>query len=164
MSRDEMHAQAQARRDEALSAGAAGRLAEKLKPLPFPAERQAALRGRMMSRIAGETRTGISTLRANEGAWKTCLPGIETRTLHEAGGARTWLIRMAAGSRLPEHVHDEDEESLVLEGSCTLDGQLMQRGDFQLARRGSRHGEVYTEAGCVLLIRSTATNPPAARA
>jgi hypothetical protein len=42
----------------------------------------------------------------------------------------------------------------VLEGDVWLDDTRYGPGDYQLARRGTRHGRVRSDGGCVLFVRS----------
>lgn len=117
----------------------------------LPASRQAVLKARVLDRVRAPT---FSTLKAADRHWEPFAPGVARVVLHEAGGVQSWLARLEAGARFPAHGHSGDEESLVLEGSCQVDALVLHAGDYHLARAGTRHGEVYSAAGCVLLIRS----------
>jgi len=111
-----------------------------------------------MSRVAEQEASagdaGITTFRASERQWLKHCPGVDKLLLFDDGRSRSWLTRLAAGSRLPAHVHVGDEESLVLEGSCYLGDVFLTQGDYMVARTGSRHGEVYSPEGCLLFVRS----------
>lgn len=67
----------------------------------------------------------------------------------------TALIRMAAGSSYPSHVHDGPEECLVLEGELEVGDTILHAGDYQRAPQGSRHGVQSTKSGCLLLVTSS---------
>ncbi len=128
-------------------------------PQSMPPARQAKLKQRILSTVAAPAASGDSqfcTVRAGGGTWVPIADRVDMQVLHDDGVRQSWLIRMQADTRLPAHTHDGDEESLVLEGSCYLGDTFMQRGDYQLARSGSRHGEVFSEHGCLLFIRSAA--------
>ena len=88
-----------------------------------------------------------------EGEWVPLLRGVELKLLRQDGGQRSYLLRMAAGSRIPPHEHALDEESLVLEGDVTINEVLCRSGDYHFAPRGKPHGWLTSEAGCVLFVR-----------
>lgn len=128
------------------------RLLDALAPASGPS---AALKARVMQRIAaGPSDSAITTVRAGEGEWLPLIPGVAAKVLHDDGSVRTWLARLEAGARVPPHVHDGDEEILLLEGTCVAGGVPMQQGDFQFSPSGSHHGEMTTASGCMLLLRS----------
>ena len=133
------------------------RLLDALAPADGPS---AALKARVMQRIVAEgSANGITTVRAGEGEWLPFIPGVAAKVLHDDGRVRTWLARLEAGARVPPHMHDGDEEILMLEGACIVEGIAMQAGDYQFSPSGSAHGEMSTAAGCMLLLR---TKSPAA--
>lgn len=116
----------------------------------------AALKARVMQRIAAEeSGSGITTVRAGEGEWLPFIPGVAAKVLHDDGRVRTWLARLEASARVPSHVHAGDEEVLLLEGACIAGGVPMQAGDFQFSPAGTRHGEMTTSEGCLLLLRTS---------
>jgi len=124
-------------------------------PAELSAKREAALKKRVLAAIAADPQESpVHTVRAGAGAWATIAPDVQLQVLHDDGNAQSWLIRMKPGSRLPAHHHPGDEECLVLKGSCYLGDCLLQEGDYQLAREGSRHGAIRSEEGCLLFIRS----------
>lgn len=89
---------------------------------------------------------------------KTSIEGIEARRLFvDVENDRvTMLVRMAAGTAYPPHVHGGPEECLVLQGDLTVRGELaMKAGDFLRAEAGSEHTWQETEGGCLLLITSS---------
>ncbi len=96
--------------------------------------------------------------RADDSAWEpTAHPGVETRRLFVDAAARraTMLIRMAAGTSYPAHVHGGIEECFVLEGEIHVGDTTMHAGDFQRCETASRHGIQSTRTGCTLLIVSS---------
>jgi ChrR Cupin-like domain len=118
------------------------------------------LRSRLMERIGagavpakGKKRPTIGTIvRPEDTAWESPMPGVEMRPLL---GKQTMLIRMAPGSYLPEHDHTHGEQCLVLEGSIRSGNAEARAGDFTFMPAGSRHGQLYSETGCLLLITYT---------
>jgi anti-sigma factor ChrR (cupin superfamily) len=99
---------------------------------------------------------------SHEGEWVRLLRGVELKLLRQDGEQRSYLLRMAAGARVPPHEHALDEESLVLEGDATINGVLCRVGDYHFAPRGKPHGWLTSEAGCLLFVRG-ATDARAAR-
>src|SRR5262249_61971021 len=86
--------------------------------------------------------------RAADAAWeKSDVPGVSVRVLHvdRAGNQFTALVRMAAGSSYPRHVHNGPEQCLVLEGDLRVGDDVFGPGDYQRADVGSRHNIQSTE-------------------
>jgi quercetin dioxygenase-like cupin family protein len=103
---------------------------------------------------AGAAAAPFIDIRAHEG-WRKSGPGIEIKVLNDDGHSAAWLVRLAAGATLPAHDHDAGaEECLVLEGRVWLNGVNYGPGDWQLAARGSSHGPVRSDEGCLLFLRS----------
>lgn len=119
---------------------------------PTPSQR---LRACVMERVAQDVRNqeAIVTTRSHED-WKPFAPGVEAKVLHDDGKTQTWLARMTAGATLPAHHHSGDEECMVMEGSVLLGDVLLHTGDYQIASRGTSHGEIRCPKGCVLMLRS----------
>jgi len=78
-------------------------------------------------------------------------------TLHAAltETSRSVLMRILPGGAMPAHAHDMDEESLVMEGECTLGDIHLKLGDYHLAPRGLSHGSVRSKTGFVVHTRRT---------
>ena len=92
------------------------------------------------------------------GEWQaTSVDGIEARQLFvdAAHDRATFLVRMAAGTSYPAHLHAGPEECFVLEGDLRVGAVTMKAGDYQRAERGSTHGVQSTARGCVLLLVSS---------
>ena len=144
--------------------------------LPNPAARD-----KLLARIAGSGQAGAASplrahlrtpqppdpaaplliQRAAGAAWEaTEIEGVRIRVLFvdRAQNHFTALVRMAAGTSYPAHIHDGPEECLVLEGDLHVGDQVMQAGDYQCAPAGSRHGVQSTREGCLLMITSSLTD------
>jgi anti-sigma factor ChrR (cupin superfamily) len=93
---------------------------------------------------------------SHEGEWVRLLRGVELKLLRQDGGQRSYLLRMAAGARIPPHEHALDEESLVLEGDVTINGVRCLAGDYHFAPHGKPHGWLSSEKGCLLFVRGAA--------
>lgn len=138
-----------------------------MPPVDIPQVRQGALKKAIIARIAAESAadgppmavtpidmTGIETVRPRNGTWQKLAADIEIQVLVDDGESVSWLARFSAGATLPAHDHEGDEECLVLDGSCSLSGVFLCKGDYQIARAGSHHENLFTNEGCLLFIRS----------
>jgi anti-sigma factor ChrR (cupin superfamily) len=99
---------------------------------------------------------GTHTVRADEGALASIAPGVSQKTLFVDAerGERTFLLRMAPGSRVDAHDHDLDEECFVLEGKMVIGGVEFDAGDYHLAPKHTRHREITAPIGALILIRA----------
>lgn len=122
------------------------------------------LRAKILARVAQSTigTPGAVTVRSNDGDWKRCMPGITGKILFDNGTMRTWMARCEAGSAIRAHQHELDEEVFVLEGTLLLNGETLSAGDYQYARAGTRHDQVYTPTGCLVLLRTPSNFAPLA--
>ena len=126
----------------------------------------ARIKARVLDRIGAKTaapvesRAGFIDVLAQAG-WQVLAPGVEMKVLFEDSTARSWMVRLQPGSSLPAHEHDEgQEECLVLQGDVWLDDQQYGPGDYQLAQRGTWHGRVRSDGGCLLFLRSQLAGAP----
>jgi anti-sigma factor ChrR (cupin superfamily) len=131
-----------------------GRMLLALAPrAPAP---EAALRIRRLvaARVAATDHAPAMTdIRCDDG-WKPFGNAAQMKVLHDDGRTMSWLLRLQAGAGLPAHEHDGAEECLVVSGDLWLNGEPFGAGDYQLAAAGSRHDEVRSDSGCLLLVRS----------
>ena len=75
-------------------------------------------------------------------AWsETRFPGIDVKILmkDDERGIMTALFRWAPGSYLPDHVHDDIEQTWVLEGALEDDEGVVGPGQYVWRPGGSRH-------------------------
>jgi anti-sigma factor ChrR (cupin superfamily) len=141
------------RRQDTIPRGVAAGLAAALDPIAPAPGRAAAVKGAVLERVrAGRSR--FVTVRAGEGDWAELAPGVHAKLLHDDGRARSFLLRMAPGTRLPAHGHAVEEVCVVLEGSAQLGDVEVHAGDFHLALEGSIHGAVASRTGALLFIRA----------
>lgn len=99
--------------------------------------------------------------RATDGDWEpTDIPGIAVRRLlvDRAHNRMTMLVRMAAGTAYPCHIHHGTEECYVLEGDLRVGDTVLHAGDYQYCSEESTHGVQSTEGGCLLFIISSLTD------
>ena len=116
------------------------------------------------AQIDAEAAKEIQTVRADEAPWtnladkfwKKAIIGdkIWKKILFEDAdsGRCVYLLRCEAGAVIPPHKHARDEYVFVIEGEYTVDGNVIRAGDFQFGRAGSRHSEIRTANGCLVLI------------
>lgn len=131
----------------------AARLAMALEPIPPETDRAAEMRARILGRVQADSVPDPHlTVRSYERRWHNVSPGIDMKMLRRSTDTASYLLRMAAGMRVPAHDHPTDEECLVLEGDVWLGSTHAFAGDYHLARRGIPHGEIHTETGCLLFL------------
>lgn len=98
--------------------------------------------------------SGLTTRHREEAEWVPMLPGIRGRLLQSDGVAQSWLVHLEPGARAPAHDHPDLEECIVLEGEVEyLGGARLRAGDYQVARRGAHHTELYSASGALVFLR-----------
>jgi quercetin dioxygenase-like cupin family protein len=111
--------------------------------------------------IDESTASELVIQRASEGDWEpTGIDGVEIRRLFvdRPRNQLTMLVRMAAGTSYPRHIHAGPEECYVLQGELRVGQEVLHAGDYQRAAPGSFHGVQSTERGCLLFIVSSMTD------
>lgn len=103
---------------------------------------------------SGKGTSGFFTIRADEGEWENLGEGIRIKNLfvNPSRGTQTFLLRIAAGSRMPGHRHTAIEELFVIEGDCRINGEVLEPGDYRCALAGSSDRLLMTETGTTVLI------------
>ncbi len=98
---------------------------------------------------------GTDTIRAAEGQWQILAPGIEKKLLMADPVQRTqsFLLRVAAGSRYPAHVHTATEECFVIAGDVRIGEMNLAAGDYHVADAGTAHPELFSQNGGLMFIR-----------
>ncbi len=85
--------------------------------------------------------------------WERWFEGVEAKVLFEtAAGHRTLFLRVAAGAEFPDHDHAAIEELCVLDGACSFGEIEMKTGDYFRFSAGTRHEQLRTKVGCLLLV------------
>jgi hypothetical protein len=118
----------------------------------------ARVRARLMRRIADDVLAQHLTVPGDGGDWRPAGPGLQLKVLHSAGGVMSYLVRLAAGARLPAHRHPVDEECVVLEGQMCIGDLRLGPGGYHLGRQGLPHAELWSETGALIFLRGA---PPA---
>jgi anti-sigma factor ChrR (cupin superfamily) len=131
---------------------AAWLLADTVTPVaPTPS-----LKDRMLARIAQfEQLKPLADIRRNEEFWVSGgMPGVEIKQLFQEDetGRSTYLLRMQPGVRLPAHYHHDAEQCLVLKGDIGWGDLVYEEGDFIVMGKGTKHPEIHTVNGNLLLL------------
>lgn len=120
----------------------------------------AALRGRVLARVAHDAETdamqgrAIVTVPASNAGWTDLAPKVRGKRVYTDGVAESWLIRLEAGAHAPSHDHPAAEECLVLEGAIRyLEGSTLHAGDYEMVRAGAHHSELVSDTGALLFLR-----------
>jgi putative transcriptional regulator len=118
-----------------------------------PVDPPVALRARTLAATAA-TPQNTRTVRAGEGRWFNVVPGITVKPLSidVERDTATILMMFEPGARLPAHDHAGAEDSFVISGSCRIGESYLLQGDFHHADAGTRHEEIISDEGCVLLL------------
>lgn len=85
--------------------------------------------------------------------WQEIAAGLFKKPLWSDGHISSCFYRLAAGTVIPGHPHPTHEECLILDGELFLGDTLMCSGDYQLAKAGTVHGEIYTDVGATIFVR-----------
>jgi quercetin dioxygenase-like cupin family protein len=124
----------------------------------------AAMKRRVLDAVRRESASAADsyvTVRSDAGTWMNLLPHVQVKVLHTDGRWNSILLRMAPGSSLPAHFHEDDEECVVMEGEVYIGEVRVKAGDYHLAPSGSRHGELRSDTGALLFLRTTKALTPA---
>jgi hypothetical protein len=89
-------------------------------------------------------------IRLDDPGWVEVVPGVLKRQLWDA---HTFLARLEPGCAFPPHDHPWTEHCLVVSGDMIVDDVVFGPGDYHAPRAGSRHGDLRTEKGLLLLVR-----------
>ncbi len=141
--------------DKVLSRQIEAALLEASAPVD-PGKSAERIRGRLFDRIRGEsaqTAGDLLTVSGEGGEWIETSPGNSIKILRSDDETMSMLVRLEPGTTFPQHYHPADEETFVVEGETWFGDIHLVAGDYHLAPKGTTHGEVRTETGCVLLIR-----------
>jgi anti-sigma factor ChrR (cupin superfamily) len=126
-------------------------ISNQLQPIALPNPRRAKLWLRVVEFALLQK---PDSMRAEQSAWQTFLPGIEIKVLHTQANTETAIWRMQPGAKIPSHPHAHDEECLILSGSLLVERVRYQAGDFLMAKVGQIDPTFYAPDGAMLLIRA----------
>lgn len=88
--------------------------------------------------------------------WVERAPGVSIQLLQSDGRLASYFCRVDAGAEMEGHLHEDDEECLMIEGDLFLGDLLLRAGDYQLAPAGTRHGRISSDVGALLFVRGQA--------
>ncbi len=85
--------------------------------------------------------------------WIETGPGNKMKVIYHdpASGMLTILGRLEPGAGIPAHVHEDLEQTYVLEGSLVDDEGECTAGNFVIRAKGSRHAPTAPN-GCTMLV------------
>jgi anti-sigma factor ChrR (cupin superfamily) len=85
--------------------------------------------------------------------WIETTPGSKMKVIYHdaATGMLTILARLEPGAGIPPHVHEDLEQTFVLEGSLVDDEGECTAGNFVIRAKGSRHSPIAPN-GCTMLV------------
>ncbi|MBN2090472.1 cupin domain-containing protein [candidate division KSB1 bacterium] len=91
-----------------------------------------------------------------EGMEWTETPGYPTGTkiklLREAGGARTFLLKVPPGFDMEAHAHINSEQHFVLSGEYESEGQKFRKGTYRFIPSRMNHGPFTSKNGAEILV------------
>jgi anti-sigma factor ChrR (cupin superfamily) len=89
----------------------------------------------------------------DEVPWIDMAPGNKMKVIYHdpASDMLTILSRLEPGSGIPAHVHEDLEQTFVLEGSLVDDEGECSAGNFVIRAKGSRHAPMAPN-GCTMLV------------
>lgn len=120
--------------------------------LPSEPATEAALLVRIEAQIDAEAAEHADKIAeaADEGEWKPYSFGIEIKQMWNS---RTAMLRCRPGARLAPHDHPAFENIVVIAGDLVVGGRTYGPGDYHGSPARSRHSELTTRNGCLLLIQ-----------
>jgi len=85
--------------------------------------------------------------------WVSTGPGSKMKVVYNdpATGLLTIIAKLEPGSGIPPHVHEDLEQTYVLEGSLVDDEGECTAGNFVIRAKGSRHSPTAPH-GCTMLV------------
>ena len=85
--------------------------------------------------------------------WIETAPGNKMKVIYHdpASGMLTILAKLEPGAGIPAHVHEDLEQTFVLEGSLLDDEGECTAGNFVIRAKGSRHSPTAPK-GCTMLV------------
>jgi anti-sigma factor ChrR (cupin superfamily) len=119
---------------------------------PVDAQLAGRVKRRLLDRIAATEATQVA-VPAEAGTWRPFVPGVKIKVLHDSGGVMSYLLRMEAGSTLPNHRHPHDEECVVVEGSVQMGEVTMGPGGYLMERKDTLHAPLTTVDGATIYLR-----------
>jgi quercetin dioxygenase-like cupin family protein len=138
-----------------------GAIGEALRPAELSEQQRASMRARIIERTHDAQPPDTETVRGEKIQWREAWPKVWVKVLKQDAAAdmQITLLRFEPGGRVPGHPHRRDEECLVLEGEVRVGDHLVRAGDLHIAHAGARHGDLVSESGALIMIRSELYRP-----
>jgi anti-sigma factor ChrR (cupin superfamily) len=92
-------------------------------------------------------------IKTDQVPWVEVGPGNKMKVIYHdpASGLLTILAKLEPGAGIPAHVHEDLEQTFVLEGSLVDDEGECTAGNFVIRAKGSRHSPTAPN-GCTMLV------------
>lgn len=129
----------------------AAQLLVALTPIEPPSAQP--LRERVLSGLRQTRQSEFLTVAADGAGWIELGPAVAIKPLARDGTIHSFFVRLKPGGSLPAHLHDADEECIVLRGEGFVGDVFLRAGDYHRARNGSQHGAITTATEALLFIR-----------
>ncbi|WP_427452749.1 ChrR family anti-sigma-E factor [Litorimonas sp. WD9-15] len=89
--------------------------------------------------------------------WKSLIPGMAIHDVlgnrRTEEGDRLYLLKAKGGMRMPEHSHNGEEWTLILNGAYTVEGRTFRRGDLHIEDETKTHSPTIEEGeDCICLV------------
>jgi anti-sigma factor ChrR (cupin superfamily) len=106
-----------------------------------------------MNDVAALNALASRFINTNEVPWVEATPGNKMKVIYHdpSSGLLTIISRLEPGSGIPPHVHEDLEQTYVLEGSLVDDEGECTAGNFVIRPKGSRHAPKAPK-GCTMLV------------
>jgi quercetin dioxygenase-like cupin family protein len=131
-------------------------LAEGLAQANLSLAQRTSMFGRVLERIADIAPELTQTIRVAMLPWQPVCPGVWTKLLKSDATTQMQvaLFRLDPGGVVPAHSHHREEEWWVLQGEVMLGTHRVSQGDVHFAHVGSRHPDLSSAGGALLVVRS----------
>lgn len=78
--------------------------------------------------------------------------GTKRKVLRNDNGARTILLKLPKGFKMPPHTHLTTEQNFVVEGQYTYKGEVFPKGSYQIFSPYDEHGPFESKEGAIILV------------
>lgn len=138
-----------------------------------PATPPPGLKERLLARIASDADStpkepfpegsfrvfeGVDGVRTREARWVPhSVPGVEFKVIRHDSERRctTRLVRFSAGMSIPDHRHVGAEEIFVVEGSLSVNGIVLNAGDYCRSDAATEEHGTHTSDGALAIVVSS---------
>ncbi len=130
-------------------------LAESTTSVALDHSVKAKIKSNVFKRISASCPDGGNTIRKESEDWQILNDFISIKVLHQDFKQRlqTSLWRLKPGARIKGHVHQNDEECYVIEGSVGIENHKLHAGDYHVMKKGSIHADIISEEGALLFLK-----------